>query len=35
LELDSVEGHQMHSVVGCIQLTSSVAHRVSLAEAGF
>lgn len=35
LELDSVESHRVLSVVGCTQVTRPVAHRVSLAEAGF
>ena len=35
LELDSVEGHQVRSVVGCTQVTAPVAQWVSLAEAGF
>lgn len=34
LELDSVEGHRVHSVVGCTQATRPVARQMSLAEAG-
>jgi hypothetical protein len=35
LELDSVVGHQVHSVVECTQITGPLAHQVSQAEAGF
>jgi hypothetical protein len=35
LELDLVEGHGVHSSVRELQLTGPLAHRVSLAEAGF
>ncbi len=35
LELDSVEGHQVRSVIGCTQVTRPKAHQMSLAEAGY
>lgn len=35
LELDSVEGHRVRSVIGYTQVTRPVAHHMSLAEAGF